>query len=214
MIHIVDWRNRHSYNAYLDQHFLLRHEVYVGERKWLDLAKPDGRERDQFDNEDAVYMLAIEGEQVVGGSRLIPSIKPHLLNEVFPHLASSGAPRAPEIYEWTRVHVAKDRREGRNRGTVTGHIFCAIQEYCLLHEIHSLTALVEAWWLPYFQEMGWVIRPLDLPHLIEGEWSIAVQLMIKEETLRTTRQLFGIKHRVLGVKPQDLSVHVGASNGK
>ncbi len=197
MIHIVTSANRADYELQIESDFRIRHDIYVGERKWMNLAKPDGRECDQFDNDDAIYLLAIEGQKVVGGSRLIPSLKPHLLDAVFPHLAQKGVPRAHNIYEWTRVHVIKERREGRNRGVALGSLFCGVLEYCLARDVVALTALVEMWWLPHFHEMGWTLDPLGLPELINGEWSIAVSLSIDRRTLETTREMFGIREPVL-----------------
>ena len=197
MIHIVTSANRADYEPQIENDFRIRHDIYVGERKWMNLAKPDGRECDQFDNDDAIYLLAIEGQKVVGGSRLIPTLKPHLLDEVFPHLAQKGVPRAHNIYEWTRVHVIKERREGRNRGVALGSLFCGVLEYCLAREVVALTALVEMWWLPHFHEMGWTLDPLGLPELINGEWSIAISLSIDRRTLETTREMFGIREPVL-----------------
>ena len=197
MIHIVTSANRADYEPQIENDFRIRHDIYVGERKWMNLAKPDGRECDQFDNDDAIYLLAIEGQKVVGGSRLIPTLKPHLLDEVFPHLAQKGVPRAHNIYEWTRVHVIKERREGRNRGVALGSLFCGVLEYCFAHDVVALTALVEMWWLPHFHEMGWTLDPLGLPELINGEWSIAISLSIDRRTLETTREMFGIREPVL-----------------
>jgi acyl-homoserine lactone synthase len=197
MIHIVTSANRADYEPQIENDFRIRHDIYVGERKWMNLAKPDGRECDQFDNDDAIYLLAIEGQKVVGGSRLIPTLKPHLLDEVFPHLAQKGVPRAHNIYEWTRVHVIKERREGRNRGVALGSLFCGVLEYCLARDVVALTALVEMWWLPHFHEMGWTLDPLGLPELINGEWSIAISLSIDRRTLETTREMFGIREPVL-----------------
>jgi acyl-homoserine lactone synthase len=54
MIRIVTSQNKHKYFSALDQHYQIRHDIYVGERRWLELAKPDGREKDQFDTEDVV----------------------------------------------------------------------------------------------------------------------------------------------------------------
>ena len=114
MIHVITSANRHLYQAELLAHFRLRHEIYVVERNWKDLARPDGLERDQFDNQDALYILATDNGQVIGGSRLLPTTRPHLLSEVFPHLEYvRGLPRAVDIYEWTRMFVIKSRREGR-----------------------------------------------------------------------------------------------------
>jgi acyl-homoserine lactone synthase len=74
MIHVVTGANRHLYEPELLAHFRLRYEIYVVERNWTNLAHPDGLERDQFDNEDATYILASENGQIIGGSRLVPTI--------------------------------------------------------------------------------------------------------------------------------------------
>jgi acyl-homoserine lactone synthase len=208
VIHIINNRNRDDYADALDAHYRIRHDIYVGERKWMKLRKPDGRERDQFDTRDAIYLLAMEGEKVVGGSRLIPSLKPHLLSEVFAHMALKGVPRDNAIYEWTRVHVIKERREGRNRGGTIGGIFCGILEYCLAHEVTALTALVEMWWLPHFHEMGWTVRPLGVPELIEGEWSVAIMLDVSRTALESTRALFGISGSVIANAGREIEARI------
>src|SRR5665647_12285 len=110
MIHIVNAGNRHLYTEELREHFRIRHEVYVGERGWEMLEKPDGLERGQFDTDDATYVLLIENGEVIGGFRIVPSLKPNLLSEVFPHLAEvKGVPSDPTIFDWTRIHVVKHR---------------------------------------------------------------------------------------------------------
>ena len=127
MIHIVTAANRRAYGAELAQHFRLRHDIYVAERGWKELARPDGLERDQFDNDDATYVLAVDDNRVIGGSRLIPTLKPHLLSEVFAGLAAvRGVPRGDDIVEWTRMFVVKERREGRNIGRTAGTVICGV----------------------------------------------------------------------------------------
>jgi len=198
MIHVITSDNRHLYELELLTHFRLRHEIYVVERNWYDLARADGLERDQFDNEDATYILAIDSGQVIGGSRLVPTTRPHLLSEVFPYLASvRGLPIGVDIYEWTRMFVIKSRREGRTMGGQTrGMVICGVLEHCLENGITSLTALIEMFWLPLFHAMGWNLMPLGLPELINGEWSIAVKMAINEDTLASTRRFHGIAGRV------------------
>jgi len=198
MIHVITGANRHLYELELLAHFRLRHEIYVVERNWTNLTRPDGFERDQFDNEDATYILASEKGQIIGGSRLVPTTRPHLLSEVFPYLASvRGLPRAVEIYEWTRMFVVKNRRDGRTMGGQTrGMVICGVLEHCLDNGITSLTALIEMFWLPLFHSMGWNLTPLGLPELINGEWSIAVKMAIDQNTLASTRAFHGIVRRV------------------
>jgi len=211
MIHVITNANRHLYEAELLAHFRLRHEIYVVERNWKDLARPDGLERDQFDNQDATYILATDNGQVIGGSRLVPTTRPHLLSEVFPYLASvRGLPRGSDTYEWTRMFVIKTRREGRTMGgQARGMVICGVLQHCIDNGITSLTALIEMFWLPLFHSMGWNVMPLGLPELISGEWSIAVRMAINEDTLASTRAFHGIAGRT-GIDAQQPSLAVTA----
>jgi acyl-homoserine lactone synthase len=198
MIHVITSANRSLYRDELHDHFRIRHDIYVGERGWKALERADGLERDQFDTDDAIYILGIDGGRVVGGSRLVPTMRPHLLSEVFPHLAAErGVPRDPAIFEWTRVFVIKERRDGRNAGRTAGLIICGLLEFCLDQGVSALTAIMETWWLPRFHDMGWTLHPLGLPELVDGSWTTAVMMPIDEATLDTTRAFHNITGPVL-----------------
>ncbi len=200
IVRAITDENRAQYEREVIEHYRLRHEIYVVERNWADLLRPDGLERDQFDVEGTDYILALDDGRVVGGSRLISTLRPHLLSEVFPHMAAArGLPRAANICEWTRMFVAKERREGRNRGRTAGAVMCGVLEHCLNMGATEMTALIEMWWLPRFHEMGWALRPLGLPELINGEWSIAVSMTVDVHTLESTRAFHDITGPVLGI---------------
>jgi len=111
-VHIVTSANCRHYEAALEQSYRLRHRIYIQELKWRGLPpRDDGRELDQFDTAEAVHLLYLEGDRVLGGTRLVPTTEPHLLSEVFAHFASiRGVPRQPDIAEWTRFYVAPERR--------------------------------------------------------------------------------------------------------
>lgn len=198
MIHVITAANRHLYERELLEHYRIRHDIYVDERGWKLLEKPDKLERDQFDTDDAIYLLYIEQGRVIAGSRLVPTIKPNLMNDVFPHLASvRGVPCDPGIFDWTRIFVVRDRREGGNAGKAAGTVLCGMLEYCLDEGIHALSVISVAWWLPRLQEMGWEPQPLGLPECIDSEWALALLIPISEETLAATRAFHGIERSVL-----------------
>ncbi len=198
MIHVVAAANRHLFENELLDYFRVRHEIFVGERGWHQIARPDGLERDQFDDDHAVYILGIDKSRVYGGARLVPSVRPHLLSEVFPHLASErGVPQEAGIFEWTRIFVVKERREGGNAGRTAGTIICGLVEFCLDEGIYALSGVIDAWWLPRFHDMGWTINPLGLPELVDKDWVVAVMMPIDERTLETTRKFHGIEAPVL-----------------
>ncbi len=136
MIHVISAENRHLYEDVLEQHFRVRHEIFVEERKWEALRKPDSREIDVYDNEDAIYLLALENRRVLGGSRLYPTTKPTMMSEVFPHLAAvRGCPVDPQVWEWSRFFVTRERRDG----AFNLQLMAAAQEFCLDQGIERLS---------------------------------------------------------------------------
>ena len=123
---------------------------------------------------------------LIGGSRLIPSTRPHLLGEVFPHLAERGVPRRPDVFEWTRIFVAREHRGGGFGGRALGEILSGIFEFALEEGISAITAVGEMWWTPRFLEMGWKVEPLGLPSVIAGEPCAAFQFQVDEDVLDNT----------------------------
>lgn len=193
MIHVVDRSNAAAYADLLDQYFRVRHDIFVVERGWSTLARADGRERDQFDTEDATYVLAIEDGKIVAGSRLVPCDRPTLLGEVYPWMVQRGAPPSDAAtIEWTRVFVVKDRREGRFGGRLTGEITCALVAHALDQGAEALCGVVDAWWLPFFVEQGFVVKPLGLPETLDGKEAIAIHLPITSRTLADLERHHGV----------------------
>ena len=188
-IQVITSENRTDFADVLDQYFRLRHEIFVGERGWLDLKRPDGREVDAYDNDNAVYLIAIDADRVVGGQRLYPTLLPHMISEVFPHMAQRGIPQAADIFEWTRYFVVKERRTGRT----DCRLLAAMQEFCLQEGISEVTAVVEMWWLPRWQQAGFKVRPLGLPRIIEEQPCLAAAVEISMASLEHVRKLAGLR---------------------
>ena len=199
MLHIVDHVNRDLYRAQIEQHFRIRHDIYVKTRGWKALERSDGREIDEFDTIEAVYLLAIEDDgRVIGGSRLVPTVYPHLLSEVFPHLASvAGVQRGPDIVEWTRYFVVPERRGGGGASDLGGIVAAGVYEYCLNEGYRTMTAIFETYWLTRLLEYGWRIQPLGLPELIDGNWTIAAAIAIDRDGLDAVRDVWSIRGPVL-----------------
>ncbi|CAN5416700.1 acyl-homoserine-lactone synthase [soil metagenome] len=181
MIHVISATNRHLYEDVLEQHFRIRHQIFVEERGWATLRKPDGRDVDDYDNEETIYLLALEGRRVVGGHRLYPTTRPTMMSEVFPHLADvRGCPSDPETWEWSRYFIIPDRRDG----DLNLRLMAAVQEFCLDEDIKRVSAIMETWWLPRFHESSFAVRPLGLPALVENAWTMAAAIDIRPETLK------------------------------
>jgi acyl-homoserine lactone synthase len=210
-VHVITKENEHLYQEQMEEYFHLRQEIFVNERGWRDLNCIGGREIDAYDNENAVYLLAIDQNRVVGGQRLYPTLLPHMLSEVFDHMVQRGIPRAQHIWEWTRYFVIKNRRIGRT----DCRLLAAIQQFCLEEGITEITAVVEMWWLPRWQQVGFNVRPLGLPTMIEGQPCIAAAIGISQESLDQVRSIAGLRgsslSRVSGISSRrDRVPHVAA----
>jgi acyl-homoserine lactone synthase len=193
-IHVVTDLNRHLYRDALDQAHRLRHQIYIDELKWKGLTpRPDGREYDQFDTPSAIQLLAIENDAVCGGTRLVPSTEPHLLSDVFPHLAAvRGVPRGDEIAEWTRFYVAPARREEHQASKVGSTILASLIEYALDEGITAISVVLNTFWLPRFLGYRWKVDPLGLPTIHDGEWLIAVLIHVTPDALQNIREKSGL----------------------
>lgn len=80
-----------------------RHKIFVERLGWQLQTKGDV-ELDQFDRPDTVYVIARDDDQqVIGCARLLPTIRPYLLADVFPELLNGmPPPRSTDVWELSR----------------------------------------------------------------------------------------------------------------
>ena len=178
-VHVVRHDNLHLYHDEMEQCFRGRYQVCVRERGWTELERSDGRETDQFDTEDAVHLLAIDGRQVVGGIRLNPTTGPTLLSEVFPYLSSGPLIRSPDVYDKTRLWVAKQRRGGP-RPSVEAYLMAGCVEFGLALGLSKILSICEPWRVARNEKLGWTLRLLGPPHDINGVPCVAIEKYVSE----------------------------------
>ncbi|MBD9653167.1 GNAT family N-acetyltransferase [Ensifer sp. ENS09] len=121
---------------FLDQMFALRAKVFNDRLGWQVVTR-DGRERDQFDELEPVYILAVTAKNdVVGCARLLPATGQTMLMSVFPQLVSapSFSPH-PQMVERSRFCVDTTIQSTVPGGLhhVTRLMFAGILEWCLSH---------------------------------------------------------------------------------
>lgn len=85
-----------------------RHRIFVEKLGW-NLPGHDGMEFDQFDREDTIHIAACNRVGEINAySRLLPTLKPYLLAEVFPQLMDGRClPRRRDTWELSRF-TARD----------------------------------------------------------------------------------------------------------
>lgn len=166
----------------LREMFEARKRVFVDLLGW-NVPVLEGRyEVDQFDDAHAAYLIvAGDGGSHAGSARLLPTLRPHILDTLFPELCDSPPPRGADTLEITRFCLdrrqnSKERLETRNR------LVSALVDYALENDIAAFTGVAEMGWLQQILAFGWRCRPLGLPRRLCGTMLGALRIDISPET--------------------------------
>ena len=200
-IHLVTWDNRKHYRKVLERYFRIRYEIYVKHRRWRDVARPINIEIDAFDNEHTLYVLALDTNgKIVGGSRLVPTLEPHLMSEVFPVLAGGRPPRAAEIFEWTRFFVVPSLRTHGTPSPIAGLVLCGLLEVAQRLGIRQISVVCETFWPKRLRALGWTL--IELGEVLEHPDGdiIALLIDVTPEAVEQTRRAYGISGVLLADK--------------
>jgi acyl-homoserine lactone synthase len=82
--------------------FEARKRVFVDLLKWDVPVLEDRYEVDQFDDEHATYLIVPDEDGGHAGSaRLLPTLRPHILDTLFPDLCAAPPPRGHDMLEIT-----------------------------------------------------------------------------------------------------------------
>lgn len=193
MIHLITGDNAPLFKSQLDEMFRLRFRYFVEGRGW-DLPVENGRERDQFDRDDTVYLakFAPAGD-MMGSFRMLPTERAHLMSEVLPPELGIEWPRGQNVWEISRGFILE-----QHRSFDTLAEFCVgMVEFSLLWGIDRFVFLIEPSFLSTILAMGWDARPLSAPMEIAGEPWLAAELRIVPETLKIIRQVTGLHRPVI-----------------
>jgi acyl-homoserine lactone synthase len=194
MIRVIDRTNRHLFVRTLDQHFRLRHEIFVKERGWKDFDVDGIYEMDQYDNDDATYLISVDEEdKVVGSSRIYPTVLPHMLSEHFAALVDDAVPQRIDLVEFTRLAICKSQRGTR----IYFEQFLGLQEFCLSQGMSGATTLIRTHRIPIVQSAGMNVVPLGFAQEIDGEMCTAILIEASEEVLMRMRNVAGIGGTVM-----------------
>jgi acyl-homoserine lactone synthase len=169
MIIVLEGSERRRHHKYFDQLFRLRHQIFVKGRGWS-LPSANGCEIDQYDVQDAVYLLDLNEDDIIQGSvRMTPSEKCSLLADYFPHLVESGeSPRSPLVYECTRYIVLPAQKSREANRAAKARLLGAAVEWSLNHGLTYLQTVIDSVTLSSFVEMTPQTIPLGLSHPYGG----------------------------------------------
>lgn len=161
--------------------FEARKCVFIDLLRWDLPVLAQRYEVDEFDDPHCTYLvLTDEAGAHLASARLLPTIRPHLLDHLYPHLGGGTAPRSDGIFEITRFCLdpgvkARERRQARDT------LICALADHALARGIHAYRAIAERRWADQILSFGWQARRLGPPRR-EGANLVALEIMIDPDT--------------------------------
>lgn len=170
-----------------------RHEVFVKRLGWA-LAGANGREADQYDSEDAKYvvMMRVDGrDRVTGSARLLPTTQPYMLPNLFPQLLGGcPAPRDPKIWELSRFATSvRATGDGRvlSLSDRTLELLNTVFELARRHDVTRLLLVTSIGIERLMLRAGLSAHRLAPPATVDGELCVAVFIEVPARvTVRST----------------------------
>ena len=182
--------------------FALRYELFVEGRGWRTLERADRLDIDQYDDEHTAYIVKYIDGVIVGGARLRPTIRQHMLQEVFGDLCEGGSPPiGPQIYECSRTFVA---RRHPQRRAIFAEVLLAAANFCLANNVNTLTGVLETWWLNSYLALGLNATPLGMPQDVDGMSLLAVSFVVDESVRVNLSQRLAMFRSLRPARPQAL----------
>ena len=193
MIFIVNATNRLRFAADLLQMHRHRKAAFVDVLGW-DIPVVDDFEIDRYDRDDTTYLIAKRDVHaaVLASVRLLPTVKAHLMVDLFHDACLGNAPRGPQIWEVSRFCASPEVRSRRDRVQLFGEIVCGVMETAMANRVKRVTFSANTGLLPISLACGWDAQRLG-PTLPDGNDRLtAVSAAIDEEGLRRVQHRFGI----------------------
>lgn len=205
MIECINIRNNHLFlnNPLASQHELRFKSIVI--RQGWDVPYYKNLEYDTYDNPATTYLVWRDYNKVVRGvSRLYPTDRPYMLQEVFSHLVNNTIlPTSEHVWEGSRFCV-DESLPPEIRAQIIKELVVSYLEFGLDNQIESYVGLMyPAYWRNIFTKSGWDINWLgDAEKLEDGKRVRAGKVMVNQETLQKVRETTGIFQNVTNMRKE------------
>lgn len=176
--------------ALLDSMYRLRSEVFHRRLGW-DVRVEDGREHDWFDLIGPYYLVAYDRDfQALGCCRLLPTMGPNMLRDVFPFLLDGApAPAAETIWEVSRFAISPSCSSGGfGFSELPGWILAEMIVFAANQRVDALVGVTSAPVERMLRRMGLEVERLGKPQRIGQVMSLAFRIPIDAHNLTVAQQ--------------------------
>lgn len=180
-----------------------RHKIFIERLGWQ-LPVEGGKERDQFDHPETLYVMTrLPDDTICGCARLLPTTAPYLLSEVFPHLlAGAPVPHSRDVWELSRFAAATiDPDSSVDAAVNTRCLLAAAVKVASEHGASRLITVSPLGIERLLHRMGVHAHRAGPPMLADGKPIFACWIEIDEQT----RKALGI---VTNIRKKTRSVNI------
>lgn len=169
-------------HAVLRTMFEARKRVFIDLLGW-DVPVLAGRyEVDQFDDAHAVYLVLTDADgRHRASARLLPTLRPHILDTLFPSLCDEPIPRGTATLEITRFCLERRSTAGERR-QARDELVRGLVAYALANGVERYTGVADLPWLQQILGFGWRARRLGRPKPVKGAMLGALLIEIDGQT--------------------------------
>lgn len=170
---------------YAEPYFRLRYRVFHERLHWQ-VQCHEGLETDVYDDAHTVYILTVDDDdRIIGGWRVRPTLRPYMLEEVFPQLlCGAPVPRHPRIWESNRFVV--DQGETKHRsygfGDAASELFRATAQFAVSRGIDQYVMVLSAGVVRLVRHTGLLVRTYGPPVRIGDVLSVGCRIDIDAQT--------------------------------
>ena len=181
----------------LDQMFRQRARVFRDQLDW-DVTVHQGLERDKFDDMSPVYILDVDGDDVRGSLRLLPTTGSTLSEEMFPQSVVA----APTIWECSRLCVEPTQGQIETATNLEGQVetatnlLIAVAELSVQRGIETIIANTQKNIMHLVKGIGFDVRVLDFADRF-GDRVFLCSAPMGKETIERIKSRRKIKSRCL-----------------
>mgnify|MGYP000210948522 CR=1 FL=1 len=168
--------------ARLDGMFRLRHSVFSGRLGW-EVRSENEREHDWFDVMGPYYAVASDpsvSARVVGCWRLLPTLGPNMLRDIFPQLLDGApAPAHEKTWEISRFAIDKDYAGGGcGFSELPADMLRAMLRFAVARGFDSIVGVTSIAIERMLVSLGFKVQRLGRPQRIGNVTSLAFRLPV------------------------------------
>ncbi len=166
----------------LDSMFRLRSEIFHHRLGW-DVHVDNGREHDWFDLIGPHYVVAHDGTSTaLGCSRLLPTLGPNMLRDIFPFLLDGAKPPSSSaVWEVSRFAVSSHCvGDGFGFGAVPAGMLTEMFRFAGAHGIEDLVGVTSAPVERMLRHMGLRVDRMGMARRIGKVMSLAFRMPVEE----------------------------------